>query len=61
LLSKRPKSIEKRPDQALAFMKTLVQRLRQTNQLLADCARYQSTSPNIDWQMAKLGKRIGDP
>ena len=29
------KSIEERPDQALAFMKTLVQRLRQTNQLIA--------------------------
>jgi CRP/FNR family transcriptional regulator, cyclic AMP receptor protein len=28
------KSIEERPDQALAFMKTLVQRLRQTNQLI---------------------------
>jgi CRP-like cAMP-binding protein len=28
------KSIEERPDQAPAFMKTLVQRLRQTNQLI---------------------------
>ena len=28
------KSIEERPDQAIAFMKTLVQRLRQTNQLI---------------------------
>jgi CRP/FNR family transcriptional regulator, cyclic AMP receptor protein len=28
------KSIDERPDQALAFMKTLVQRLRQTNQLI---------------------------
>jgi CRP-like cAMP-binding protein len=28
------KSIEERPDQALAFTKTLVQRLRQTNQLI---------------------------
>ncbi|MBV9289333.1 MAG: cyclic nucleotide-binding domain-containing protein [Hyphomicrobiales bacterium] len=28
------KSIEEHPDEALAFMKTLVQRLRQTNQLI---------------------------
>jgi CRP-like cAMP-binding protein len=57
------KSIEERPGQALAFMKTLVQRLRQTNQLIEDGARYQSTSPSIDRRMAKraLGKRIYGP
>jgi CRP-like cAMP-binding protein len=33
------KSIEERPGQALAFMKTLVQRLRHTNQLIEDGVR----------------------